>query len=77
MQLHIRLKNHWRCTCKRKHLFQQLKQVSNALLHNTSEGCRDSLKEKLYLASVKLHLVSLHFAPLNTPSVSSLHLQIV
>lgn len=37
MQLHIRLKNHWRCTCKRKHLFQQLKQVSNALLHNTSK----------------------------------------
>lgn len=77
MQLHIRLKNRWRCTCKRKHLFQQLQQVSNALLHNTSEGCRDSLKEKLYLASVKLHLVSLHFPPLNTSSVSSLHLQIV
>lgn len=39
--------NHWRHTCKRKHLCQQ---VRNAVLHNTSQK---AWKEKFYLALVK------------------------
>lgn len=59
--------NHWRHTCKRKHLCQQ---VSIAVLHNTSQK---AWKEKFYLTG-EIHLVSLHFSRLNIDSLSLLHL---